>query len=103
MKVYTTFQICDELDLAKESIREWIGRKFIEPSIQMAQGRGTKSLFSQEDFDQIKIFIKLLRFGFSRKKASELSKKIASGATEIELDPFVTLHYKPTTTKRSGK
>ena len=66
---FTTFEICKKMDLRKDRFREWVDRGFIKPSIQRAQGRGTKNLFSRTDLYLIETFRHLITCGFGRKEA----------------------------------
>ena len=66
---FTTFEICEKMKIRQERLREWIDRGFVKPSVQSAQGRGTKNLFSQTDLYLIETFRCLIRRGFSRKEA----------------------------------
>lgn len=68
----TTFKIGEKLRISEGCFREWWMRGFIYPSIQKANGPGTKNIFSVVDVYRIKLFKNLIEFGFSRQKASEI-------------------------------
>ncbi|MBW1716551.1 MAG: hypothetical protein JRJ77_12135 [Deltaproteobacteria bacterium] len=57
---YSTLDICKILDIPRERFREWQVRGFIEPSIQKAEGQGTKALFSRFDLYYIALFKHLI-------------------------------------------
>lgn len=69
-EAFTTFQISKNLGIAYGRLREWIDRGFIKPSIQKAEGQGSKSLFDRTDVYAIKLFSYLMERGFSRKEAA---------------------------------
>jgi DNA-binding transcriptional MerR regulator len=69
---YTTFEIVKNLEVRQERLREWIDRGFITPSVQKAQGRGSKNLFSKNDLYKIRLFQYLLCISFSRERASQI-------------------------------
>jgi len=58
---YSTFDIMRVFSLKIDRIKDWISRGYIVPSIQRANGRGTKSLFGRNDLYLIGLFIALAR------------------------------------------
>jgi len=68
--LFTSFQICDALDIRKERFREWIDFEYIKPKVR-AKGRGSKNLFSKTDVYFIVLFKDLLESGFSREESSK--------------------------------
>jgi DNA-binding transcriptional MerR regulator len=75
MEEFTTFQVSRILGVTRSSLQQWIDFKFIEPSISVAEGRGTKNLFSREDLYRIEMFRALSRSGIAQKKAGKLRGK----------------------------
>ena len=73
---FTTFDIQKKLGIPIGRLKEWTKRGFITPSIQKANGRGTKAIFSREDLSYIVSFNLLVNRGFSRALASEYLKKL---------------------------
>ena len=67
--LYTSFQICDALEIEKGRFREWLERKYINPH-SPADGRGTKNLFQINDVYVVGTFKYLVECGFSREDAS---------------------------------
>jgi hypothetical protein len=64
-KAFTTSDIT-RLGVKRERLKDWLERGFIEPSIQKADGQGTKNYFSILDLYAIMLFETLTRHGFSR-------------------------------------
>ena len=67
-KVFTTSDIA-KLGIKRERLKDWMERGFIVPSIQKADGQGTKNYFSIFDLYSITLFRTLLGYGFSRHSA----------------------------------
>jgi hypothetical protein len=67
-KTFTTSNIT-KLGIKRERLKDWMERGFIEPSIQKAEGQGTKNLFSIFDLYTIMLFNTLIEYGFSRQDA----------------------------------
>lgn len=70
---YSTFKIAKKLRIPRSSLQQYIDRGFIKPSIQKADGRGTKNIFSLNDVYTLKLFQTLHQGGFSQKVASGMS------------------------------
>jgi hypothetical protein len=67
---FSTLDIVKGMGIPRERLREWMTRGFISPSIQAAQGQGTKALFSRADLYRIGLFKYLVERGFMRHAAS---------------------------------
>jgi DNA-binding transcriptional MerR regulator len=72
MEQFTTFQISKALGIKYGRLREWLDRGYIVPSIQKADRRGVRSLFSREDIYLIKLLSHLVDMGFSREAAAQM-------------------------------
>ncbi len=72
---YTTFNLQKAFGWKVDTIKEWMIRGFIVPAIR-AKGIGTKNLFSRFDVYIAKLFVRLLKQGFSREEASGITKTI---------------------------
>jgi hypothetical protein len=65
---FTTSNITN-IGIKRERLKDWMERGFVEPSIQKAEGQGTKNLFSIFDLYTIMLFKTLIKYGFSRQDA----------------------------------
>lgn len=73
--MYTTFEISKQLKINRSNLQQYIDRGFIVPSI-VADGRGTKNLFSKEDVIHLYFFLTLHKVGLTQKEASREATKI---------------------------
>lgn len=78
LQAYSTSDVCRILSVSPERLREWMIRKFVEPSIQKAKGQGTRAEFSIDDLYRIALFKELIENGFSRETAANYIKLISS-------------------------
>jgi DNA-binding transcriptional MerR regulator len=83
-EVFTTFQIAKKLNIKYGRLREWLDRGYVTPSIQKADGQGSKNLFSRFDVYMIKLFIYLKERGISRENVA------------ATLEPFIDMQNAPT-------
>ena len=61
----------------RDRLNMWLTREYIRPSINRADGRGTKNIFSFEDLCLIELFRQLLDdFGFYRARADQYLKAV---------------------------
>jgi hypothetical protein len=67
---FTIKDVIKALDIPRERFKEWIFRGYIEPSIQKAEGPGSKNLYSRFDLYAIRLFDYLLKKDFFRREAS---------------------------------
>jgi DNA-binding transcriptional MerR regulator len=70
--VFTTFEVCEILNIKLDRLRDYTKRGFFSPSVQKACGAGTKSLFDRADIVRIKTFLCLIELGFSRKISAKV-------------------------------
>ena len=68
----TTGTICQIDRIKPERLREWIIRGYITPSIQKANGQGTRALFSSDDWKKVRNLTSLIDFGLSRECAARV-------------------------------
>ena len=74
MNGYTTFQIIKALKIPRERLKDWMEKGFVKPSLQQAQGKGTKALFSLLDVYSLALFKHLIEeCHFGREAASRFS------------------------------
>lgn len=69
-KEYSSFEICRELGIDFGRLRQWTRHGFIKPKIP-ANGKGSRSVFSDRDFSRLKDFKFLIEMGVNRKKAAK--------------------------------
>lgn len=68
-KSFTTFEIAKMLQIERNLLAQWLMRGYISPSIQRAQGPGSKNLFSLQDLYKICLFQQLVDSGIRRDEA----------------------------------
>jgi DNA-binding transcriptional MerR regulator len=73
---FTTFDIEKKLGIKLPSIKQWLERNLIRPSVQTAEGVGTKNLFNVDDLYRIRLFQALSGTGFTQQRASEISQDV---------------------------
>ena len=59
----------------RNRLEQWLSRGFISPSIQEAEGPGTRNVWSRNDLYTIAIFKKVTESGLSREIVSDLLSK----------------------------
>jgi len=74
---FSTFDLVKIFGINRMTLNDWMKMGFVEPSIEKAQGAGTKSRFSREDLYRIQVFRFLLDRGFSRGDASKHAYHVA--------------------------
>jgi len=91
---FTTFDATRICETRYQRLREWIGRKHIKPSINKAEGVGTKTLFSRSDLYLIALFKMLVGKGFSRDDAKFAIEGVNSYLTVAQTwsDPSQNSH-----------
>jgi hypothetical protein len=72
MKTKFTTPDIERLGIKRSRLKEWIVLKCIKPSVQEADGRGTKHIFDRDDIYAIFFFEELINQGLSRKLAGEI-------------------------------
>jgi DNA-binding transcriptional MerR regulator len=78
-KKFSTFDIVKLLQISRSNLQQWIDRGFVLPSLEKAEGKGTRNKFSREDLYRIRLFQKLHEAGLSQREASENAKDIDFG------------------------
>jgi hypothetical protein len=87
---FTTFDIREKLGLKIDRLKDWMQRGYIEPSIQRADGIGTKNIFSLFDLYLIKLFHHLVsERGFSRENAGTVIRDINKEKIKIQSRPLI--------------
>ena len=74
-KFYTTFDIRKIYNIKRETLRDWIDRDFVFPTLP-AKGKGTKALFDEKAVFEIGLFKYLVGGGFTREMASKIVREV---------------------------
>ena len=87
MEEYSTIDVCKILDIHRQRLREWLPY-FMDtiPSIQKAEGTGTKNLFSRWDIYAIEIYLRLVETGRNRFQANTFIHRWISETKSVPLD-----------------
>ena len=72
----TTFDLMKLFNIRRSSLQQYLDRGIFKPSIRIADGQGTKNLFSERDAFQLFLFLKIQELRFQHKLASKLANKI---------------------------
>jgi hypothetical protein len=64
--------ITDLLGIRMSSLQPWMDRGYVSPSIEKAQGPGTRNIWSRKDIFRLAAFKALLDNGFCREEAAVL-------------------------------
>ena len=70
MDFYTS-KVTRIASVKRNTLQQWMDRRFIKPSIQEAAGSGSRNIFSEVDLHKIIIFRKLIEAGLARKVAAK--------------------------------
>jgi hypothetical protein len=73
-QVFSTFDVLRILDLKRGRLTHWIKGGFIPEGIQIAWGRGSKTVFSLYDVYSIALFKQFVDSGLGRNVASQYMK-----------------------------
>jgi hypothetical protein len=72
---FTTFDIINKLGIPRGRLREWMNEGFILPSLQAADGVGTKALFDRVDIYALVVFKHLIEHHrIARSEAAQIIK-----------------------------
>jgi DNA-binding transcriptional MerR regulator len=83
---YTAANVLKITGVKRQRLHDWIDRGFLSPSIQRAEGAGTKNIFNRYDLYRIAIFKKLVEEGFPRARITmyiESVNEMIASAQEI--------------------
>ncbi len=75
MATYTMKDITSKLGIKRTALQQWMERGFISPSIQVAEGHGTKNLWNWEDLLKLAIFQEMIKHHFQREDAAEFLRE----------------------------
>jgi len=100
---FTTFDIREKLGFKIDRLKDWMQRGYIEPSIQRADGIGTKNVFSLFDLYLIKLFHHLVsERGFSRENAGKVIHNINEKKSQLQSRPPIFIGIPGTGKKAFG-
>jgi hypothetical protein len=94
MKTYTTTDIIKSLEIPRERLRDWISRKFINPSMP-APGQGLAAEFTLWDVYKVQAFRVMVEGGLSRETASMFLGAVKEDEVPLQDDVLIF--------RRSGK
>jgi hypothetical protein len=97
---FTTFDIINNLGIDRGRLREWMNEGFVVPSVQKAEGVGTKALFDRVDIYALVVFKHLIEHHrVSRKEAAQILKgwhkvvrSFKNALTLKEFDEFISTY-----------
>jgi len=75
---FTIKNIVDALGIPRERFKEWVYRGFIKPSIEQADGVGTKNIYSRTDVYGVALLDGLIQNGFKREVAKRCVRLLLS-------------------------
>lgn len=67
---FSTLDIVKSLEIPRERLRDWMNRDFVTPST-VANGQGTRAIFTLPDVYSVALFRSLINYGFSRAVAGD--------------------------------
>jgi DNA-binding transcriptional MerR regulator len=76
MSEFSTFQLAKILKTNRSVIQLWLTRNLIKPSINAAEGNGSKNIFDKNDIYRVYLFKLLFESGLSQTEASRIANKI---------------------------
>ena len=91
LRVFTSPEVEEILDLKTERLRQWIKLKYIEPTIK-ATGSGTKNYFSKTDIYKIALFKKCVDSGINRWIANQVIEQYSNTEFDYVMSGLYTQH-----------
>ena len=79
-RAYSTFDIVKIFGIKRDRLQDWLMKGYIEPSIERADGIGTRNRFDLWDLYHIALFLYFLDRGFSREVSALWSKEFRASA-----------------------
>jgi hypothetical protein len=79
-KTYSTFQVCEALDIEKGRFRQWMMLRHIKPTVE-AEGKGTRAEFTAADGVRVEIYKWQIDSGFFR----DVAVQFIDGLTDEDL------------------
>jgi len=67
---FSTLDIVKALGIPRERLRDWMDRKYITPTT-VADGKGTRAIFTLSDVYAVALFRSLTRYGLKRSEAAK--------------------------------
>lgn len=77
-------------NVKRTRLQQWLEKGWISPSVQQAEGAGTRNIYSLNDLYTIAIFKQVTEMGLPRKLVADfLSKGVIGDTPELEKAQFV--------------
>ena len=92
MNTYDSKTASRIVGVSLRQLQYWDERDFIRPSVRLAEGRGTKRLYSFHDLICLKVVKDLARHGFTLQKIRRCLKPLRDNASRTER-PAESLKY----------
>ena len=92
MDAYDSKTASSIVGVSLRQLQYWDERDFIRPSVRLADGRGTKRLYSFHDLVCLKVVKDLARHGFTLQKISRCLKPLKENRSHTER-PVESLKY----------
>lgn len=92
MEVYNSKLASRIVGVTLRQIQYWDEQGFVRPSVKLAQGRGTKRLYSFHDLICLKVVKDLTHYGFSLQKIRRCLRPLREYSTEAK-QPIEALKY----------
>jgi len=92
MKTYDSKTASRIVGVSLRQLQYWDEQDFIRPSVQLADGRGTKRLYSFNDLICLKVVKDLTRHGFNLQKIRRCVKPLKENSSQTE-QPLESLRY----------
>jgi len=79
----------------RNTLQVWINLGFVSPSIEVAEGPGTRNLWSRFDLYSIALFRKITKSGISRNLVADIISKgvITQEMAEADIEKIACLFY----------
>lgn len=94
MEAFNSKMVSRIVGVSLRQIQYWDERGFIRPSVRLAEGRGSKRLYSFSDLIQLKVVKDLTRRGFSPRKVrrcvSHLKRSFPQKAQSLDSLRYLT-------------
>src|SRR5438309_10024131 len=84
MKTYDSKTASRIVGVSLRQLQYWDEQDFIRPSVQLADGRGTKRLYSFNDLICLKVVKDLTRHGFNLQKIRRCVKALKENSSQTE-------------------
>lgn len=87
-------EVTEITGVSRERLQQWLTREYIVPSIQIADGAGTRNIYSVADLCTIEVFKKLVESGWSRELVGKFMLKGAISDEVLDKIPAYILYMR---------